>query len=186
MDAASEPTTPQPISARCVGCQFRPATNGRGSASEGDPLYRTIPRCTMITRCSTRSKILDDQPAQDQWSKSTSKQGQRRRSSQSLRNRGRRRDVVRGEWHRKRGIRAEAATVGGRQAELCKFRVSERRWAPHTEPAGRGYPFQERRQFVRPCGSPLSKTAHSNHSSRNEVLERSRSLVDAAANTAID
>jgi hypothetical protein len=44
-------------STRCAGCQFRPATNGRGNASQGEALYRAPPRCTMTSRCSTRSKL---------------------------------------------------------------------------------------------------------------------------------
>ena len=44
-------------SARCAGCQFRPATNRCGSAAKGAALYRAPPRCTMTSRCCIAGNI---------------------------------------------------------------------------------------------------------------------------------
>jgi len=47
-------------SARCVGYQFRPATNGHGRSSEGDALYRnrTTPSLVRVARSGGIASML--------------------------------------------------------------------------------------------------------------------------------
>ena len=45
-------------SARCVGYQFRPATNGHGRSSEGDALYRTTPSLALVARSGGIASML--------------------------------------------------------------------------------------------------------------------------------